>query len=194
MNVSDWVQMLAAGATVLLLVSAAVSDLARYRIRNQVVYAIVAAFAVGAVADLAWPALGWSVLAGVVTFAIGAVLFGFGVFGGGDVKLVAAMALWTGFADLPRFLLVMTAAGGVLGLVWLVKRRCRPVAFAAQAGPTADATAVENPSSVDPSHEAAPAQKAANRIPYGVAIAIAGLDFFVRSAQSPFAPLWPWMQ
>jgi prepilin peptidase CpaA len=193
MSASDWVQVLAAGATVLLLLSAAVSDLARYRIRNKVVYAIVAAFVVGAVADLAWPALGWSVLAGVVTFAIGAALFAFGVFGGGDVKLVAAMALWTGFADLPRFLLVMTAAGGVLGLVWLVKRRLRPVAFAAEAGPTPDPTAVENPS-VDPSHEAAHARKVPNRIPYGVAIAIAGLDFFVRSAQSPFAPLWPWMQ
>jgi len=192
MNASDWVQVLAAGATVLLLLSAAVSDLARYRIRNKVVYAIVAAFAVGAVADLAWPALGWSVLAGVVMFAIGAVLFAFGVFGGGDVKLVAAMALWTGFADLPRFLLVMTAAGGVLGLVWLIKRRLRPVVFAAEAAPASDAA--EGPSSADPSHESAPAQKIPNRIPYGVAIAIAGLDFFVRSAQSPFAPLWPWMQ
>lgn len=194
MSVSDWVQVLAAGATVLLLLSAAVSDLARYRIRNKVVYAIVAAFAVGAVADLAWPALGWSVFAGVVMFGIGAVLFQFGVFGGGDVKLVAAMALWTGFADLPRFLLVMTAAGGVLGLMWLIKRLCRPVAFAAEAAPTSDATAVESPSSADPSQEAVPAQKMLNRIPYGVAIAIAGLDFFFTSAQSPFAPLWPWMQ
>ena len=194
MNVSDWIQVLAASATVVLLLMAAAGDLARYRIRNRIVYAIVAAFAVGAFADLAWPALGWSVLAGVVMFGIGAALFAFGMFGGGDVKLVAAMALWTGLADLPRFLLVMTAAGGLLGVVWLVKRRLQPAALAGAVAPSSDMTAAGNPASADSPDDAPPAPKTSNRIPYGVAIAVAGLDFFVTSAQSPFAPLWPWMQ
>ena len=76
----------------------AITDITRYRIPNIIVYAIVAAFVVGAAFNLSWPALGWSVLAGVGMFLLGAGLFALGLFGGGDVKLVAAMALWTGIA------------------------------------------------------------------------------------------------
>ena len=125
MNFSDWIQFLAAAATIVLLAAAAVSDITRYRIPNSIVYAIVAAFAVGAIANFAWPAIVWPVLAGVAMFLLGAGLFAFGLFGGGDVKLVAAMALWTGFADLPRFLLIMGAAGAS-SRPWPALRSCRP--------------------------------------------------------------------
>jgi hypothetical protein len=54
--------------------------------------------------------------------------------------------------------------------------------------------ASEAPAPEAPTAESQPRPKAPNRIPYGVAIALAGLDFFVTSAHSPFAPLWPWMQ
>ena len=171
MTFSDWIQILAAAATMILLVAAAMTDIARYRIPNVIVYAIVIAFLVGAAFNFSWPAIAWSAGAGVGMFLLGAGLFAFGLFGGGDVKLVAAMALWTGFADLSRFLLVMTAAGGLLGIVWMIRRRR------------------QRPSSDTPTHPKVP-----NRIPYGVAIALAGLDFFVTSAHSPFAPFWPWMQ
>src|SRR4029453_8589144 len=133
MNFSDWIQLIAAGATVILLVAAAASDITRYRIPNAIVYAIVAAFAVGAIFNFAWPAIVWPVLAGLAMFLFGALLFAFGLFGGGDVKLIAAMALWTGFADLPRFLLIMGAAGGLLGLVLLLKRLRQPPAPASSA-------------------------------------------------------------
>lgn len=177
MTAADWVQLLAAGATVILLLLAALSDLARYRIPNTIVYAIAAAFAIGAAFNPAWPELGWSALAAIVMFFVGAGLFALRLFGGGDVKLIAAMALWTGFADLPRFLVVMTAIGGVLGVVWVIRRRLRPMTASV---PAADATAT-----------AAPA--APNKLPYGVAIALAGLDFFFTSAHSPFAALLPWL-
>ena len=110
MNFSDWIQFIAAAATMILLIAAAASDITRYRIPNIIVYAIVAAFAVGAIFNFAWPAIVWPLLAGVAMFLLGAGLFALGLFGGGDVKLIAAMALWTGFADLPRFLLIMGAA------------------------------------------------------------------------------------
>jgi prepilin peptidase CpaA len=200
MNVSDWIQLIAAAATIVLLIAAAVSDIARYRIPNAIVYAIVAAFALGAIANFAWPAIAWPVLAGVAMFLLGAVLFAFGLFGGGDVKLVAAMALWTGFADLPRFLLIMGAAGGLLGFVFLLKRRRgQPaVANAATMSPAVAApegTASDAPAADRTASDAPPApRKSSNRIPYGVAIAIAGLDFFLIGQHSPFAPLWPWMQ
>lgn len=189
MTVPHWIQLIAAGVTVILLIGAGVTDVRRYRIPNLIVYAIVIAFAVGAAFNLSWPAIGWSVVAGVGMFLLGAGLFAFGLFGGGDVKLVAAMALWTGLADLPRFLLVMTAAGGLLGVVWMLKRRRHQLALANSTESPADASSAEPVASGASSGVAVP-----NRIPYGVAIAIAGLDFFGRSAHSPFVPLWQWLQ
>lgn len=189
MNIGDWIQVIAAAATVFLLLAAASSDIARYRIPNVVVYAIVIAFAVGAAFNFSWPGIAWSVGAGVAMYLLGAGLFAFGLFGGGDVKLIAAMALWTGFADLSRFLLVMTAAGGLLSIVWLVRRHRQRPAIASDAASSPDAFSSDAPSSDTPTHPKVP-----NRIPYGVAIALAGLDFFVTSVHSPFASLWPWMQ
>ena len=188
MNFSDWIEVLAAAITALLLVAAATTDISRYRIPNAIVYAIVAAFFVGVAFNLSWPAIAWSILAGVGMFLLGAGLFAAGLFGGGDVKLVAAMALWTGLADLPRFLLVMTATGGLLGLVWIVKRRYHHSTLANEMTLSDDASI-----SGTPPVETSSASKAPNRIPYGVAIAVAGLDFFVTSGHSPFAPLLPWI-
>jgi prepilin peptidase CpaA len=201
MNFSDWIQLIAAAATMILLIAAAASDITRYRIPNIIVYAIVAAFAVGAIFNFAWPAIVWPVLAGVAMFLLGAGLFALGLFGGGDVKLIAAMALWTGFADLPRFLLIMGAAGGLLGLVLLLKRRRQQPASSAPAptGSSAAEAAVavaptpETPTPETPASDA-PRPTRKSHIPYGVGIAIAGLDFFLISQHSPLAPLWPWMQ
>lgn len=189
MTVSEWGQIVAGGATVMLLLAAARSDLLRYRISNRIVLAVIAAFLLGAVFDASLRDFSSSLLAALVMFLIGAGLFALGLFGGGDVKLIAAMALWTGFADLPRFLLVMTATGGLLGLVWMVKRRRQAPAAANEMTVPSDASgsgaaALETSSTPKPS----------SRIPYGVAIAVAGIEFFATSAHSPFAPLWPWMQ
>ena len=198
MNFSDWIQFIAAAATMILLVMAAVSDLTRYRIPNTIVYAIVAAFAVGAIFNFAWPAIVWPVLAGVAMFLLGAGLFALGLFGGGDVKLIAAMALWTGFADLPRFLLIMGAAGGLIGLILLLKRRRQQPAMAGSAPAPTESSAAEAAATAVPTPETpAPEARRPTRkshIPYGVGIAIAGLDFFLISQHSPLAPLWPWMQ
>jgi prepilin peptidase CpaA len=193
---SDWIQLLAATVTVMLLIAAAASDITRYRIPNIIVYAIVAAFAVGAIFNFAWPAIVWPVLAGVAMFLLGAGLFALGLIGGGDVKLIAAMALWTGFSDLPRFLLIMGAAGGLIGLVLLLKRRRQQPAMASSA-PT-DSSAAEAAVAAAPAPETpasdAPRPTRKSHIPYGAGIAIAGLDFFLISQHSPFAPYWPWMQ
>jgi prepilin peptidase CpaA len=192
MTFSVWVQLIAAAATIILLLAAAISDITRYRIPNIIVYAIVAAFAVGAIFNFAWPAIVWPVLAGVVMFLLGAGLFAFGLFGGGDVKLLAAMALWTSFADLPRFLLVMAAAGGLIGLALLLKRRHQQPATASSAPTPAEPSVAEAAVSASPTSEA-PRPTRKTHIPYGVGIAIAGLDFFLISPHSPFAPYWPWM-
>lgn len=176
-TIGNGVQVFAAVICALLLIAAAIGDLRYYRISNRLVGAVVICFAALAVAKASWIFLGWSLAAAACTFVLTATLFAFGLIGGGDTKLAAAMALWTQFVDLPRFLLVMTASGGLLGIVWLIRRR-RQRRQLADPGATAPSPASDNASS----------QRAAgmpNKLPYGVAIAIAGVDFFLFSPNSP---------
>jgi prepilin peptidase CpaA len=63
---------------------------------------------------------------GALAFAIGAGLFFAGVMGGGDVKLIAAAAIWLGLPTLWGFLLVTAIAGGALAAFALVARRVTP--------------------------------------------------------------------
>lgn len=68
------------------------------------------------------------VIAAAALFAAGALLFRFGLFGGGDVKLMAAGALWLGASELFPYLFATALAGGLLALCFLVRRRLpRPV-------------------------------------------------------------------
>jgi len=55
-------------------------------------------------------------------FVGGAILFFFDsrLFGGGDVKLLAAVALWAGPADTPKLLMLTGFLGGVLALIKLM--------------------------------------------------------------------------
>jgi prepilin peptidase CpaA len=94
--------------------------------------------------------------------------------GGGDAKLIAAMALWTQFSAMPRFFVVMALAGGVLATVFMLKARLARSAVSE----TADAAA---------SPAETPIRK--ERVPYGVAIAVAGIDFFLFAKISPLAAL-----
>ncbi|MBC7950771.1 MAG: prepilin peptidase [Rhodospirillaceae bacterium] len=140
------------------LVDAAASDLRAFRIPNRDSLLIAVAF------GLAVPAFGfgleaaaWHVAAAAAAFTVGAVLFVLKVWGGGDAKLVAAVTLMTGFAGLPRFLLVMALAGGMLSLVLLLLRRL-------------------------PANGSWGARVAASgHVPYGVAIAAGGMDWAVLS-------------
>jgi prepilin peptidase CpaA len=106
------------------LLGAAAFDLGWRRIPDVLSAGIVAAFAVAALSQVIGAgALTWHVAAGVLVFAGGAALFFAGVIGGGDVKLMAAAALWIGWQDLPRFLVLVALLGGVLGVIVLAARR-----------------------------------------------------------------------
>ena len=176
-NLGGWLQLAASIGCIGLLVAAAFGDLRHYRISNRLVIAVVACFAIVAAAKASWVYLGWSLAAAACVFVLVAALFALGLFGGGDTKLATAMALWTQFYDLPRFLLVMTASGGLLGVLWIVRRR-RQRSRAAAAGASASSSTDEI---IAPAH----AREVPNKLPYGVAIAIAGIDFFLFSANSP---------
>lgn len=169
------VQILAAVACIGLLIAAAIGDLRRYRISNNLVIAVAACFAVFAMASESWSLLAWSLATAGCLFAVGAILFALGLFGGGDTKLIAALALWIPFTDLPRFLLVMTASGGILGIIWLIRRRRARNAAAGPVTATSGDIAASSAAAIP------------NKLPYGVAIAIAGLDFFLFSVNSPLA-------
>ena len=190
-------QLAAALAALLCLVAAAIEDGWRYRISNALVIGVVLCFAVYAAAQGSWVLLGWSLAAGFGVLLVAMLPFALGIFGGGDTKLIAAMALWTQFAGLPRFLLVMSACGGILGVVWLIRRRLAgPNASAAAAQkPPARPAPAETPASADAARadpESGPREAVPfARLPYGIAIALAGIDFFLFGPQSPLLAWLP---
>jgi prepilin peptidase CpaA len=95
--------------------------------------------------------------AGTLVFVVGAVLFRFRLMGGGDVKLFAATALWTGLPTLLP-LVALTALFG--GLLVLILKFLAPCALAV----------LSRLPFIDP--RSVPQSLAASReIPYGIAIA-----------------------
>lgn len=73
-----------------------------------------------------WSAVGADIGVALLTYLVGAVLFGFGLFGGGDVKLLAAGAMWLGADKILDFVLITALAGGLLAcayLAWIALQR-----------------------------------------------------------------------
>jgi prepilin peptidase CpaA len=133
-------------ALVLLLVSAGIEDARTREIANWKNAAILA------LAPLWWWSNGLSLLPDVaIQLAVGGVVFAlfcgafyFNWMGGGDVKMIGALALWLPFQALAWMLIVMSLLGGALTVLLVVERLVR--------------------------------RKDGNiEIPYGVAIALAGL-------------------
>lgn len=62
----------------------------------------------------------------IAVFAVFAGLFMLRMMGGGDVKMIAALALWLPINALLTMLIVMALAGGVITVVMLVRQRFRP--------------------------------------------------------------------
>ena len=91
-----------------------------------------------------WPDIAMQLGLAVLTFAVLSILFALKAMGGGDVKLLTALALWIAPQPYLQLLIMMALLGGVLTLAfgaWHIMRR----------------------------------QKDRIAIPYGVAIAAAGL-------------------
>jgi prepilin peptidase CpaA len=105
------------------LVLAALSDLRRLRIPNWLTAGLAAAFPVAALMggqEVHWLS---HLLAGLAVFAGAAVLFACRVMGGGDVKLLAAVALWAGAGQVLPFLMLVALAGGAFAALVLVLRQ-----------------------------------------------------------------------
>lgn len=108
------------------LMYAAAKDLARYEIPNWISVVIVADYLVAALVGQVDPLVIVSHLsAGAVMMLFGALLFYKGVFGGGDAKLIAASAVWTGWETLLPFVILVAIMGGVFALMVVVIRKWR---------------------------------------------------------------------
>jgi len=120
----DWLAIFALTAA---LVAAAITDAATYLIPNRYPAVVAAAFLAYAIGK---PAPVWlhSAAAAALLLAVGVLLFDRGILGGGDVKLMTAVALWAGFDQLMPMLFVISIAGGALALASLSPlRRLMPV-------------------------------------------------------------------
>ncbi len=140
-----------------LLLYAACSDIARLIIPNRVSIALSAAFPVVALAHgMPLADIGLHLVFGAIVLAAGFGLFAANIFGGGDAKLLAATAVWTGFAGFWPFIFWTALAGGLMALALIAARQ-----FVKQAE--------TNPPFVN--H----LLQKQNGIPYGVAIMCGGL-------------------
>ena len=107
------------GALAIALITAACTDLASRRIANW----LNAAIALGAplfwwASGLEpWPGIALQLGVAVASFALLAILFALRAMGGGDVKLLTALALWIAPALFLKLVVLMALLGGVLTLM-----------------------------------------------------------------------------
>ncbi len=146
-----------------LLIIAAANDARRYLIPNWVSLGVALLFlpyALLSPATSGWP--------GGLIVAAAALAVGFGVFalrlmGGGDIKLIAACALWAGTALILPFLVIVSLAGGALALGLVAGRAVAAKRRAVQPGTEGGALPVMR-----------------QKIPYGLAIAAGGIFLLAR--------------
>jgi prepilin peptidase CpaA len=72
-----------------------------------------------------WPDIAVQVGLALIVFALFVAAFHFGWMGGGDVKMIGALALWLPLVPLMRMLIVMSLVGGAITALLLVERMLR---------------------------------------------------------------------
>lgn len=142
----------------LCLVFAAFTDILTMTIPNRVSAILICSFIIVApFSDLSWYTIAMSFVAAIAVFAACFALFAINVMGGGDAKLLTASAVWFGFnGSLIVFMVAVAMIGGILTLGILLLRS-RSQEIMATGFPIPDSLLV------------------AKKVPYGIAIAIAGL-------------------
>jgi prepilin peptidase CpaA len=171
MPASTTLEILALLAFAGILIAAAVSDARRLVLPNRYSVAIVLlypAYALAAAGQVDW--LGALALAGGC-FVVGFLLFSMRVFGGGDAKLLTACSLWAGPALFPEFLFGTALVGGLLAVAFIVHRRWAGSLAGAAHGAAGGVVQADGPASTK--------RRWAQPLPYGVAIAVGGLQVAV---------------
>lgn len=141
-TISAWILLVPLAA---LLLAACWTDLRRREIPNGLNLAIaLLAIPYWWAAGLGFAEIALQVGVALLVFAAFAAAFALGAMGGGDVKMIGALALWLPWQAVLVLIVVMSIAGGVLTAALLLRRK-----LAAREGQI--------------------------EVPYGVAIAFAGL-------------------
>ena len=70
-----------------------------------------------------WPEIAVQVAVAAAVLLLFAIAFHFGAMGGGDVKMVSALALWLPPMAVLKLLVIMSLAGGVLTLAMLIRHK-----------------------------------------------------------------------
>ena len=107
---------------VLTLAAAAAEDAWRLRISNVTCLVVVVLALVGAGVEGVSASMWQNVAVFVVLLAVGTFAFSFGVLGGGDVKLLAALGLWTNFQGAVWLVVAVFIAGGALAVLFIAAR------------------------------------------------------------------------
>ena len=148
---------------------AVVSDFRALQIPNWAPISIAATFLPAALLGeigLATIAVHYGI--GVALLAAGTLLFTRGIVGGGDVKLLAAIAVWIGWDDLAPYLFLVALIGGALALAVMAVRRISRMPSLLDSLPWLGR---------DPANTRV--------VPYGVAIGLAAILLFSRLAVVP---------
>jgi prepilin peptidase CpaA len=114
-------------ALTMLVLWAMANDAYSYRIPNVVNLSIILLFPIALLATNA--PINWqnALLAFAIVFAIGFGLFVANIMGGGDVKMLAAIALWLEYGKtLWDFFLIMAILGGILTIFLISTRKYAP--------------------------------------------------------------------
>jgi len=144
-----------------LMIFAAFSDLFTMTISNRVSLAlIVIFFGLAAAFHMPMTDLALHISCGFAVLACTFTLFAFGWIGGGDAKLCAATALWLGWDHLADYSLLTALFGGVLTIFFLQLRKW-PL-----------------PERLFAQQWVARLHDRNNGVPYGIALAIAGLVIY----------------
>jgi prepilin peptidase CpaA len=115
------------GALVLLLVSAGLEDVRVREIANwkNAAIALLAPLWWWATGVAPWPDMAMQIGLASTVFAVFALVFSAGWMGGGDVKLIGALALWFPLQPLLWMLAAMSLAGGAITLALAIEHRLR---------------------------------------------------------------------
>ncbi len=110
------------GTLVLLLVSAGIQDARVREIANwkNAAIALLAPLWWWTSGLSPWPDMAIQIGIALIVFSLFCCAFHFGWMGGGDVKMIGALALWFPFTQLSSLLVVMSLVGGVLTIVMMI--------------------------------------------------------------------------
>jgi len=137
-----------------------VTDLRHYRIPNSLILILIAAYPFFALTQPSDAHVGWSLGIAGLFFLIGLGLFALNIMGGGDVKMICAVALWVGPLGVVDFVSAMALVGAGMSLFMvLTPLRTSTAQLCATLG-----------------WHTAQDKIMTDKLPYGVAIAAGGLN------------------